>query len=121
MLPVNDRVRLQHMLDASFEAQDMIAGRCREDLSTDRQLSLALQRLIEIIGEAAKKVTAETRARTAEIKWPAIAGMRDRLIHAYFDVNLDLLWDTLTDDLPPLTSELESLLEADPRQEAGPA
>ncbi len=112
MLPVNDRVRAQHMLDAAHKAQAMIVGRSREDLSTDDQLSLALQRLIEIIGEAAKKVTAETRSKAAGIKWAAIAGMRDRLIHAYFDVNLDLLWDTLVDDLPPLMSELESLLES---------
>jgi len=92
----------------------MIAGRDRGDLSVDDQLSLALQRLIEIIGEAAKKVSAETRSKFADIKWAAIAGMRDRLIHAYFDVNLDLVWDTLIDDLPPLITALESLLKTEP-------
>jgi uncharacterized protein with HEPN domain len=115
MLPAEDRVRAQHMLDASRKAQMLIAGRDRKDLTADDQLSLALQRLIEIIGEAAKKVTAETRSQAADIKWAAIAGMRNRLIHAYFDVNLDLLWDTLTDDLPPLITALESLLKTEPR------
>lgn len=113
MLPVSDRVRAQHMLDASKKARAMTLERKREDLDTDEQLSLALQRLIEIIGEAAKKVSAETRSRSGEIKWAAIAGMRDRLIHAYFDVNLDTLWDTVTDDLPLLIAALEALLKTD--------
>jgi uncharacterized protein with HEPN domain len=110
MLRAEDRIRLQHMLDAARKAQAMIVGRDREDLNDDEQLSLALQRLVEIIGEAAKQVTAETQARGASIPWQAIAGMRDRLIHAYWDVNLDILWDTVTDDLPPLIDGLESLL-----------
>jgi uncharacterized protein with HEPN domain len=114
MLPAEDRIRLQHMLDAAQQAQNLIAGHERGDLTTDVQLSLALQRLIEIIGEAATKVSAETRSQAADIEWAEIAGMRNRLIHAYFDVNLDLLWDTLTDDLPPLINSLESLLKTEP-------
>ena len=102
------------MLDAARKAQRLVAGRDRRDLTDDDQLSLALQRLIEIIGEAANKVSAETRSQAADIKWAAIAGMRNRLIHAYFDVNLDLLWDTLTEDLPPLITALERLLRTEP-------
>jgi len=112
-LPAEDLVRLRHMLEAARKAQEMAAGRCREDLDFDDQLSLALQRLIEILGEAAKKVTAATRDRAGEIPWKQIAGMRDRLIHAYFDVNLEILWDTVTEDLPPLVSALETLLSTD--------
>lgn len=102
------------MLDASLKAQTLIAGRDRGDLADDDQLSLALQRLIEIIGEAATKIAAETRSQAPDIKWAAITGMRNRLIHAYFDVNLDLLWDTVVDDLPPLIAALESLLKTEP-------
>lgn len=102
------------MLDAARTARGLIASRNREDLTDDEQLSLALQRLIEIIGEAATKVTVETRSKATAIPWAAIAGMRNRLIHAYFDVNLDLLWDTLTDDLPPLMAALDSLLKTEP-------
>lgn len=105
-----DRVRLQHMLDAARKAREKIIGREREDLDHDEDLSLVLQRLIEILGEASKNVSAETRAQAANIRWPAIAGMRDRIIHAYFDVNLDILWTTVTDDLPPLIASLETLL-----------
>lgn len=110
MMPREDRVRLQHMLDAARKAHALIAGRGREDLDTDEKLSLALQRLIEIIGEAAKNVTAETRSQAADIPWRKSAGMRDRLIHAYFDVNLDILWNTVADELPPVVSALEALL-----------
>jgi uncharacterized protein with HEPN domain len=92
----------------------MIVGRTRSDLAEDEQFSLALQRLIEIIGEAAKKIAAETREQAPQIEWAAITGMRDRLIHAYFDVNLDLVWDTVTEDLLPLVAALESLLTTEP-------
>ena len=102
------------MLDAARKARAMIAGRTRSELTEDEQLSLALQRLIEIIGEAAKKVSAETRSQVTSIEWAAITGMRDRLIHAYFDVNLNLVWDTVTEDLPPLMAALESLLAPGP-------
>lgn len=109
-LPVDDLNRLRHMLDAAKRAQAMSAGRSRRDLDEDEQLSLALQRLIEILGEAASRVTPETRARSDEIRWAAIAGMRNRLIHAYFDINLDTLWTTVQEDLPPLVVAVQALL-----------
>lgn len=114
MLPREDRVRVQHMLDAARKARSLSAGRSRGDLGADEEFSLALQRLIEILGEAGKKVSAPTRSRTTDIPWKAIAGMRDRLIHAYFDVDLDILWDTVTEDLPTLMTALEALLKTEP-------
>jgi uncharacterized protein with HEPN domain len=109
-LPADDRIRLQHMLEAVQKAVRMVAGRTRHDLDTDDQLTLALQRLIEILGEAAKNVSEGTRAQAGDIPWRQIAGMRDRVIHAYHDVNLDIVWVTVTDDLPVLEASLESLL-----------
>jgi uncharacterized protein with HEPN domain len=69
-----------------------------------------LVRLLEIIGEAAKGIFPSLRTDHSEIAWDKMAGMRDRLIHGYFDVNLDVVWRTVTEDLPPLISQLEELL-----------
>jgi uncharacterized protein with HEPN domain len=73
----------------------------------DRVLTLALVKCIEIIGEAAGKVGAQTRASTTQIPWADIIGMRNRLIHAYFDVDVNRVSDTLANDLPPLIALLE--------------
>src|SRR5437868_6522736 len=97
----DDRVRLQHMLDAAHQALAFVAGRARDDLDRDLQLTLALTRLVEIVGEAAKNVSASERERLPQIPWRAIAGTRDRLAHAYFDVDLDQLWQIVSTDLVP--------------------
>ena len=104
-----DSVRLQHMLDAAREAQSFIQNKTRDSLNTSRQLCLALVKSIEIIGEAATKVTPEAREVLSQIPWQNIIGMRNHLIHAYFDINLDILWKTITEDLPPLITELEKI------------
>jgi uncharacterized protein with HEPN domain len=106
-----DEVRLRHMLDAARKTLDFTNGRSRSDLDTDEQLTLAVVRLLEIIGEAAKKVTAETRRPHPEIPWREIASTRDRLIHGYFDVDLDVVWSIATGDLPGLVASLEAILE----------
>jgi uncharacterized protein with HEPN domain len=118
MPPADDQSRLLHMLDAALRARAKIAGRNRDDLSEDDTLSLALQRLIEIIGEAANQVSEETQAQVTTIQWAEIRGMRNRLIHAYFEVNLTTVWDTVTEDLPPLIAALEALLATKPPDSA---
>src|SRR5207245_348054 len=82
-----DRIRLRHMQDAATEALRFIAGRRKEDLAADRQLALALIKEIEIIGEAANRISLGEESRP-DIPWPAIVGMRNRLIHAYADIDL---------------------------------
>ena len=105
-----DSVRLRHMLDASLEAIGFAEGKNRSDLDTDRQLVLSLVRSIEVVGEAASKVSAECRTQYPQIDWADMVGMRNRLIHAYFDINLTIVWRTVTEELPVLISELESIL-----------
>jgi uncharacterized protein with HEPN domain len=106
----DDRIRLQHMLDAAREALTFVLGKSRASLDDERMLALSLVREIEIIGEAAAQISEETRQQLAEIPWAQIIAMRNRLIHAYFDVDLDRVWDTVTDDLPHLIADLENIL-----------
>ncbi len=85
----------------------------RAHLDSDRLLARALVQLITIVGEAASRVSGELQAATPHIPWPAMIAMRNWLVHAYFDIDLDQVWDTVQDDLPPLIADLESLLPRD--------
>ena len=108
----DDHVRLRHMLDHAREALAMVENRARRDLDTDRQLNLSLVRLMEILGEAAARVTPAGRESLSSIPWPEIVGFRNRLIHGYDEVDLDILWSTVNDDLPPLVTALEAWFAA---------
>lgn len=95
------------MIDAAGDALTFVAGRTRADLDQDRMLLFAVVRAIEIIGEAAGRVTPETRAAHPDIPWSAIVGMRNRLVHAYFDINRDVVWAAVTKEIPDLKNRLE--------------
>ena len=90
----------------------MAEHKTRQDLERNRQLNLALVRLLEVIGEAAGRVSEETRSRHPEIPWLDIIGLRNRLIHGYDTVDFDILWAIVRDDLPPLVAELRRIVEA---------
>lgn len=105
-----DIVRLRHMLDAARKAIDLTSGHSRTELDKDEKLSLALVRLLEILGEAAKSVSERFREEYPSIPWRQIAGTRDRLIHGYFDVDLDIVWKIVSIDLPALIPNLEKAL-----------
>ncbi len=98
------------MLDAAREMTTFVKGRVRQNLDTNRMLVLSLIRSIEIIGEAASQISKECQTKYPAIPWASMIAMRNRLIHAYFDVDLDQVWDTVENDLPPLISQLEIIL-----------
>jgi len=98
------------MLDHAREAVELVSERTRDDLRGDRLLGLAMTRLVEVIGEAANRVPPEERRKYTGIEWSQIIGMRNRLIHAYDQVELDIVWQTVTVDLPPLIEELRRIL-----------
>lgn len=98
------------MLDAARDALSFIGGHSRGDLDGDRMLVLAVVKCIEIVGEAASQVSAEGRAQHPTVPWRQAIGTRNRLIHAYYDVDLDIVWDTVTRNLPPLITQLERIL-----------
>lgn len=101
------------MLDAAETVIRITRDRSRQDLDSDVTLRLAVERGVEIIGEAASKVAADTRDAATGIPWLAIVGMRHRLSHAYFDINHDIVWKTVTDELPELTRRLRHALAAE--------
>ena len=79
-------------------------------MDTDRQFNLSLVRLLEIVGEAAARVSPTNQARYAVIPWPEVVGLRNRLIHGYDNVDFDILWDIIQYDLPALIHELQKIL-----------
>jgi len=106
----DDSIRLRHMLDATREAVSFARSKNRRSLDRDRKLALALVKSIEIVGEAASKVSKERREELPQIPWSSIINMRNRLIHAYSDIDLNVLWKTVLEDLPPLIAELEKIV-----------
>ncbi len=106
----DDLTRLRHMRDAGLMAHRIAMNTTRESLETDETSVLALCRVIEIIGEAASKTTKALREQYPQIPWAEIVAMRNRLIHAYFEVDLDQVWNAVTEDIPPLIAQLEAIL-----------
>src|SRR6266700_148323 len=102
-----DRIRLRHMLDGAREALTFVQGHTLDDLRRDRMLALALVKELEIIGEAASKVSQDLQTSTPEIPWPIIVGMRNRLIHAYFDNSTEIVRITVPSKLPELVDHLD--------------
>ena len=97
------------MIEAAEVAARFIAGRTRSDLETDQMLLFALVRAIEVIGEAPSKVSQSTRDTAPSVPWTQIAAMRNRLIHAYFDTDRDILWNTATQEVPALLANIRPL------------
>ena len=111
---MNDQTyfRLKHMLDASRAAIKHLTGKRRADLDTNRTILSAVVRELEIIGEAANSISTAFKKKHPEIPWKQMIAMRNRLIHAYFDIDRDIVWVTAKDYLPPLIQQLEQLLDS---------
>jgi uncharacterized protein with HEPN domain len=108
---IDDASRLQHILEAAQRTVRHTKNRKQVDLDNDELLGLALIRLLEIIGEAAWGISENLRNRYPDIAWRQMANMRNRVIHGYFDVNNDLVWKTVTAELPPLITMIEAVIK----------
>ena len=106
----DDRWRVQHMIEAATQALDFVRGHTRSSFEASPMLRFALMRAVEVVGEAASRVSEEGRAECPAIPWAQIVGMRNRLVHAYFEINEDILWDTVQLALPPLLQQLEAAI-----------
>jgi len=101
------------MLEAALAAQEFAEGKTRDSLDTDKQFQFAVRKAIEVIGEAASKVSQETRDENPQIAWQPIIGMRNVLTHVYMYIDYDRVWDVITEDLPPLVAQLEKIIPPD--------
>ncbi|MBW4534024.1 MAG: DUF86 domain-containing protein [Pleurocapsa minor HA4230-MV1] len=111
MSAVDDISRLRHIADACREALLFIEGCDRADLSKNRMLALSLVKELEIIGEAANNISKDCQDLYPQVPWRAIVGMRNRLIHAYFGIDYDVVWQTVTESLPALLVEVEGIIK----------
>jgi len=107
----DDAARVHHMLQAARNALRLVEGRTRADLDLDMMLGLSLWKLLEIIGEAASRVTPQLRARHRHIPWQIAADTRNRLTHGYDTVDYAVIWSTVSTDLPALIPDLEAVLK----------
>lgn len=108
----DDITRVKHMLDSTNEALSFINNKNRKDLDKERMLVLSLVKCIEIIGEAASKLSEEFKSKYQNVPWKDIIGMRNRLIHVYFDIDYNIVWETVKDELPILREELRKIIQS---------
>lgn len=107
----DDKIRVQHMIDAAEEAKSFVGDTSEQDFIKNRMLILSVIKEIEIIGEAASKISEVTKLEYPDIPWQDIVGMRNRLIHGYFDVNVKLVWNTVKNNLPALIESLKEIIQ----------
>jgi uncharacterized protein with HEPN domain len=106
----DDRLPMYQMLEHAREAVEMIRGRSRAELSENRMLQLALVHLVQVVGEAASRVSREGQTTYPEIPWAEAITTRHRVVHGYDRIDYGVVWDTIAEDFPPLVAALERAL-----------
>ena len=106
----DDLVYVGHMLDKAREAVDLVKGKDRSDYNSEPAIRYALAHLLQIIGEAARRISQDFCKSHPEIPWKALVGMRHKVVHDYTSVDEDVVWDTVQQELPPLIKSLERIV-----------
>ena len=107
---IGDKARLHHIFDAILEIENYTKNKSYDDFFSNSMLQSACVRQLEIIGEAASKVSDEIKTKSVKIEWQAIAGLRNILIHEYFGVDLDIVWEIIRTDMPQFKIQIQALL-----------
>lgn len=107
----NDRTRLNHIIDSASEAMGYVYGIDRASFDGNRLLQHGIVRCVEIVGEASARLSKQTRDANPQVPWVDIIGMRNRIVHAYFDIDIELVWKTVTEDLPELLPTIVAILK----------
>lgn len=110
-MPDSPQESVQHMLSHAREARALIARRTNTDLDTDREFAMLLTHLMEIVGEASRRVPQEFRRKYPGTDWRGFSGLRDVLIHKFDAIEYDTLWGIVQDELPTLIDQLEDILD----------
>jgi uncharacterized protein with HEPN domain len=109
----DDKTLLKDILDSASAGVKAVQGRTQADLANDFIWKLGLVKCLEIIGEAVGRLSERIRQRHNEVSWPQIIGMRNRLVHAYFEIDQEQLWKALLEDLPQLIKQIEAVLDSE--------
>jgi len=106
-------VRVRHMLDFARKAVQFTSGKNRSDLDSNEMLAMAVVHLIEMLGEACRNIPAGFQNRYPEVPWEQISSTRNRLAHGYLEVDMDIIWTIVTEDLPPLIVQLKQIIKSE--------
>jgi uncharacterized protein with HEPN domain len=107
----DDIVYLNHIMDAISRIEEYVHGLTYDNFIEKYLIQDGVIRQIQVIGEATKKISDNTRGKYPDIPWKDIAGMRDKLIHDYFGIDLDAVWDTVEKDIPVLKDEIQAVIK----------
>lgn len=111
--PRDDSVYLKHVLAACLKIEKFVQGVDRSGFLTDEELQSAVLYQIQIVGEASKRLSEELKTKYGDVAWKAIAGMRDKIVHDYMGVDLDYVWQTVSEDIPAFKKQIGGILKED--------